>query len=146
MYKVSGIEKLTESFTRTNLIGLTYYMKNFLPELIVYLEKRDKKMQIVSKCIGPNDGILFVEEVNGFTIPLKVENNFYVPVDDGVLGIKLDEADNIEYNIKDVSKLGADQVLFTEYFSIDIETKLALILNDEKLKKINYCDFVKKII
>lgn len=146
MYKVSGIEKLTESFTRTNLIGLTYYMKNFLPELIVYLEKRNKKMQIVSKCIGPNDGILFVEEVNGFTIPLKVENNFYVPVDDGVLGIKLDEADNIEYNIKDVSKLGADQVLFTEYFSIDIETKLALILNDEKLKKINYCDFVKKII
>ena len=146
MYKVDGLEKLTESFSKTSLVGLTYYTKNFLPELIVYLVRRNKKIQIVSKTTAPNEGVLFVEEVTNFSIPMKNEDNFFAPVGDNTISFKIDTAESMEYSLKQAAKLGSEQILLSDFFSIDIESKLALVLNDEKLEKINYTDFVKKII
>jgi len=145
MYKVTGIENLTESFTKTYLVGLAYYTKNFQPELIIYLKKRNKLLQIVSKTTAPNDAILFVEEVQKFTIPT-TSYNFYTPKDDNELEIKIDTADNVNYNYKETAKLGQDQVLFTNFFSINIENKLSLILNEEEFEEKRYIDFIKILL
>ncbi len=148
MLEVSGIEKITECFNRMNLVGITYYTKNFVPEMIVYLfiKSKNRKIQIETKSYGPNNAILTVKEVKKFTIPVTTDDSvFYIPKTDDGLRAKLTKATDIDYNEEEAKKIEEDEVLYTQFFSIDTENQLVLILNNELLEEINSYDFIKLI-
>jgi len=146
-YEIDNLEMLTESLSKIHFVGLTFFVKNFIPKFTAYFIIRDKKYQFESDTDMPNEATLSVKVVENFSIPLNDEASKYlIPANDDVTFVVCTSADEIDYNEKETLKYGTNSVIKNNFFSVNLTNKLALILNNDKLKEVSNYEFVKKII
>ena len=146
-YEIDNLEMLTESLSKIHFVGLTFFVKNFVPKFTAYFIIRDKKYQFESDTDMPNEATLSVKEVKEFSIPLNDESSKYLmPLDDDIINFICTSADEIDYNEKEALKYGTNSVIKSNFFSINLTNRLAIVLNNNNLKEVSNYEFVKKII
>lgn len=146
-YEINNLEMLTESLSKIHFVGLTFFIKNFVPKFTIYLYVKNKKYQFESTTDMPNEAELSVKEVKEFSIPLNDESSKYLmPLDNDIINFVCTSADEIDYNEKEALKYGTNSVIKSNFFSINLTNKLAIILNNDSLKEVSNYEFVKKII
>lgn len=146
MYTVENIEKLTEIFNKIEILGICTHEKNFQTEFIIYLQTKKKKIQIQSFVPFPNEAKITYKEVKDFTLPFcDSSSKYFLPTNTDIV-FKLDSAKNIEYSFSDAAKLGDDQILFSEQFSIGIESEMRLVINDAYFTPCLVENLIEKIL
>lgn len=147
MYTVENVEKLTEIFNKINLIGICTHEKNFQTEFIIYLQTKKKKIQLQSFVPFPDDMKLTYKEVNNFTLPYSDETSkYFVPRLESEIAFKIDSAKNLEYSYSDAAKLANDQILFSQHFSIGLESSMKLIINDAMIEECKIDDLITDVL
>ncbi len=147
MYIVENIEKLPEILNKIELIGICMHEKNFQKEFIIYLRTKKKNMQIQSFVPFPDESKVTFKEVNSFTLPFTDETSkYFIPKVDENVVFKLDSAENIEYNYSESGKLGDEQVLFSQYFSIGIQSQMILVLNMALLEECEINNLIEYVL
>ena len=77
-YEIDNLEILTESLSKIHFVGLTFFIKNFVPKFTIYLYIKDKKYQFESITDMPNEAELSIKEVKEFSIPLNDEIGVFI--------------------------------------------------------------------